>query len=55
MDDSTDAFVDLARTLGGSVDYAFGQAGYAFNWNDLGDFTTEAVAAMVPIGAVIPV
>jgi len=40
------AFASLANGFAGSLDFAFGQAGYAVNWNDLGHYGVDAMNGM---------
>ena len=54
VDGSARAFVNLALDFGRKTKFAFGQAGYSVNWNELGDFGTEAMEAMLSIGRRYP-
>ncbi len=50
VDTSASAFLDLALSLGTKMTFDFGQAGYSVNWNELGDYSTEAMEAMLAVG-----
>src|SRR5262249_54288950 len=54
VDTSARAFLDLALGFGKKMTFDFGQAGYSVNWNELGDYSTEAMEAMLAVGRRYP-